>query len=753
MNFLFLVFLVCGVAQTQAKETGIVQGVVVDAQGGEPLLRVSVELLGAGLSTQTDSDGRFLLRGVPAGKDVLQVTTVGYRLLKEPFEIKPGETRDFDIVLSPTTFRQKESIEVRAGPFESIQVNSPSEVTIEGSEIKNLSSVLAEDPLRAVQGMPGVSSNDDFNSFFTVRGADFRRVGIYMDGILLHMPFHMVDEQTTTGSISAFNGDIIESISLYTGAYPVSYGDRSAAAVDVRSREGSRKGVFVRGTVSMSSASATAEGPIGGRGSWLTSFRKSYLQYLLRRVSDEDTFAFGYIDGQARVTYDLTSKHTVTLGLLDGFSDLDQTRDRNDLGFNTTMVGDYHVTLSTVNWRYTPNSRWLITNRGAYMREKSHNVNRADQDLLQSYYGEWVWNADAAWHWSDRATLELGGSVRRLRDDGFWNRYEWHSGEMRRLEDHRGRALRTGGYAQQSWNVINGRLRLSSGVRWDWHELNKIHAVSPHASLSLYVAPRTQFRFAWGQYVQYPELEWMAASVGGHGLMPERSNHILASIEHVLNERTRIRAEVWNRDDRDLLVRPYGEPRMINGLVFVPPYDAPIRNSVRGYSRGFQIFLQRRSANRLSGWISYAYGRTGMREGDTGNHYVADRDQLHTVNVFGTYRIRPTVNLSAKWVYGSNFPIYGYFREGSGGRYYLAENRNALRVDPYHRLDLRINKAIVRQGWKMTLYAEVLNVYDHDNERFYDLKRYRYSDGRAWLTFYKLFPILPSVGIVFEFGK
>jgi hypothetical protein len=47
-------------------------------------------------------------------------------------------------------------------------------------------------------------------------------------------------------------------------------------------------------------------------------------------------------------------------------------------------------------------------------------------------------------------------------------------------------------------------------------------------------------------------------------------------------------------------------------------------NSQRGSAPGLQIFLQRRTANGFSGWISYTYGGTQVRDGVTGSHFAAD---------------------------------------------------------------------------------------------------------------------------------
>jgi hypothetical protein len=64
------------------------------------------------------------------------------------------EVKEFEIALAPEVLRQ--TIEVKAGPFGTAQQDSPSVLSLRGDEAKNLGSVLADDPLRAVQGLPGV---------------------------------------------------------------------------------------------------------------------------------------------------------------------------------------------------------------------------------------------------------------------------------------------------------------------------------------------------------------------------------------------------------------------------------------------------------------------------------------------------------------------------------------------------------------------------------------------------------------------
>jgi hypothetical protein len=46
--------------------------------------------------------------------------------------------------------------------------------------------------------------------------------------------------------------------------------------------------------------------------------------------------------------------------------------------------------------------------------------------------------------------------------------------------------------------------------------------------------------------------------------------------------------------------------------------------------------------------------------------FYLDYDQRHTFNAYLTYRLRPSLNLSAKYRYGSNFPIVGFLKLDGG---------------------------------------------------------------------------------------
>ena len=727
------------------------RGVVRDAAGGEALAQARV-LLRCGEAQserRTAADGKFEFPQAEAGCS-LRITLVGYR----PLSLVLTEARELELVLTPDSLARRDSIDVTSGPFEVSQAASVSERTLTGAELKNLAGVLMDDPLRAVQSLPGVAASNDYIAQFALRGAPFSRIGVFLDGILLNSPFHTVQSQEDSGSLSIVNADLIDELTLHAGAPPVAYQDRSAGVLDMRLREGSRQAPSVRINAGVASAGVMAEGPLTGaqRGSWLVAVRRSYLQYLLKRSSADDSMAFGFFDVQGKLAYDLTRQHSVSLSFMDGTSDLARTQAQSTLGINSIMNATYHVTLAHAAWRYAPSSRLMLTNRGAYMRERSEAVNPRELPLGAGFRREWVWNTSLVWNWRSNAPLQAGGSFRRISEDGYSARYNFNPLAIRRRDPWSGAGLRAGGFVEQGW--IRGPLTLTAGARFDGFTLVEPRAISPHASAMLRVAPRTRLQLAWSQAVQYPAMQpLLIERMGDPRLLPERANHTVAALEQQLNERTRLRAEVFYRADRDLITQPLLEPRMLaNGQIFTPPQYPLHANSVRGSARGMEIFLQRRTANRLSGWVSYAYARTWLHDGVTGAAYVADSEQRHTMNAYASYRLRPSVNLSARYTYGTNFPIPGFLRDGPNGTYFLATQRNLLRLPTYQRGDVRLNKSFQWQHWRGVLFVEVLNLTSHTNKAYDSFSGYNSRTAQAFLNFTKLFPIVPAAGVMFEWN-
>jgi len=99
---------------------------------------------------------------------------------------------------------------------------------------------------------------------------------------------------------------------------------------------------------------------------------------------------------------------------------------------------------------------------------------------------------------------------------------------------------------------------------------------------------------------------------------------------------------------------------------------------------------------------------------------------------------------------GSGFPVPGFFQRTATG-YELSRERNRVRLDWYERVDWRINKTVQAGRRRITIYGEVVNLLNRRNLRFSELGSYNSLTGQASVRFDRLFPIIPSAGLVLEF--
>jgi hypothetical protein len=227
------------------------------------------------LETRTGDNGEFELRDVAPGEVELYVTTVGYALVRKNLDVSESTPIELEILLGPEILRRTDEVTVLEKPFVPPEPAAVSDHTLTPADMRNLTSVLADDPLRSVQALPGVTSSDDLYAQFSARGAGFRSIGYATDGILLYAPMYEVGDVNDGGSLSMLNGDVIETVTFSSGGFSPRYGDRTAGYLSITTREGMRQRFTNTGILSASGAGWTSEGPIGKshKASWLVSAR------------------------------------------------------------------------------------------------------------------------------------------------------------------------------------------------------------------------------------------------------------------------------------------------------------------------------------------------------------------------------------------------------------------------------------------------------------------------------------------------
>src|SRR5262245_9850415 len=732
-------------------------GRVIDARSGEPVAKVRINVIGSSQNVTTDEDGAFALQNLPPGEFSLYVTSVGYGLVKKTITIRAGESTEIEIALNQEAAMLTEQVTVRAEPFAVSETNAASEKTLNKTELQELAKVVIGDPLRAVQALPGVTANNDLRGEFAVRGVDFRRIGVYFDGILTdNFLLFVLGNMGERVTFSVINTETLREVSLLSGAFPAKYGDSTAATLNLGMREGNRVKPAFRFTTGLQlGTSGVADGPLAGkRGSWLFSARSSLLDYVSQLADkvtadnpnrDGDNIAFSDVQGKA--VYDLTAKHQV--GVAGFFSLL-----KVDVAGNPTADPNlifkvrFPNLLANVFWNYTPNAQFFAQTRVFGTRINLKSTNQSDGTISAEPRTQFGLRSDFNFLARPAHRVEGGLYVRALEASKISNVFPalppGTPQPLGRFDQH---AVEQGYYLQDTFTDARRGFSLTGGARVDHNGLTGETHVSPRAALAQNFGNRWTVRAGFGTYYQFPDVAFLFGQLGNPNLRAERATHYNASVERSFGNRFRVLAEAYDREDRDLLFS-LAEPRLENNRVTLNRF--PFRNALSGHARGLELTLQRRSANRLSGWVSYSYAQTRLQDEQNGLNFVSDFDQRHTVNTYGSYRFTETFNISGQWRYGSGYPIPGFFRS-QGADLFLASGRNLARLPAYSRVDLRANKAFLFEKWKLTLSVELLNVTNHKNLRNPLIDGLNLMTGRVSYRFGETMPVLPAVGISIEF--
>ncbi|MCB9189484.1 MAG: carboxypeptidase-like regulatory domain-containing protein [Flavobacteriales bacterium] len=201
---------------------GEIKGKVFDKDTKEPIPFANVHVMASGemVGSQTNFDGKYTLKPLPAGKYDIVVSCVGYQTYTiTGNEVKPDQITfadsvllSSDLLLPPVIVEAKINI---------IEVETHNKVTINSKAIA-ISPVKQNIAMLAV-GTGQVSTSADGGEIY-FRGA---RAG---DAI------YLVDGVKITGSTPRIPSSGIKSLSVYSGGLPAKYGDTMGGVIVVETK-------------------------------------------------------------------------------------------------------------------------------------------------------------------------------------------------------------------------------------------------------------------------------------------------------------------------------------------------------------------------------------------------------------------------------------------------------------------------------------------------------------------------------------
>ena len=219
-----------GASTAQAQRTGTIQGIILDATTQRPLASARIVVQGTDLVAITNDQGRYLIRGVPVGPQVLEVELLGYTTTTRRVEVAEGQIVTANIALEETAVLLQGLVVtgVSGGAIEQLKVP----FSIERVDVSQMP-VPAVNPLSQVQGKvaganiasisgrPGVAPAVILRGPTSINGEDRGQEPLYVvDGIVI------------SGGIADLNPADIESVEIVKGAAASTlFGSRAAAGV------------------------------------------------------------------------------------------------------------------------------------------------------------------------------------------------------------------------------------------------------------------------------------------------------------------------------------------------------------------------------------------------------------------------------------------------------------------------------------------------------------------------------------------
>lgn len=217
--------------------SGTITGRVTDAASGNPLAGAAVRVGTTQLGSQTADDGRYTIRGVPAGTVQLQVNRIGYEAGKITVTVTAGGTATADVKLSQAAFSLSEVVVTVTGAQKKAEIaNTVASVDIAAKAEETTANSLGQLLSGQAAGVQIVSAGAaGGGSRIRIRGQSSLSLGndpvVYVDGV-------KVNSTATTGSATGasrfddLNPDEIENIDILKGpAAATLYGTEAANGV------------------------------------------------------------------------------------------------------------------------------------------------------------------------------------------------------------------------------------------------------------------------------------------------------------------------------------------------------------------------------------------------------------------------------------------------------------------------------------------------------------------------------------------
>jgi len=759
-----------------------ISGYLRDGNTGEELISATAYVQESKVGTESNEYGFYSIT-LPKGKYTLLISYLGYADKEQVVNLSEDKRIDIELgvaenVISEITISSK-------AKDENVRSSDMSRVSVDIETVKKMPALFGEvDIIKSIQLIPGVKALGEGSSGFYVRGGNVDQNLVLLDEAPIYNASHML------GFFSAFNPDAIKDMQLYKGAISPRYGGRLSSVLDIRMKEGNSKEFSGNAGIGTIMSRLSLEAPIGDKGSFIVSGRRSYLDVVantytaLRGVGDSDTTSTSSSDNKFYF-YDLNTKGNYTLDennrlMVSGYFGRD-VFDFDGLGIQ------WGNQTSTIRWNHIFSPK-LFSNLTLYYSNYDYFLETDDIDSRIKWDArlkEWSAKADFTSYLSTESKLQFGAqAILHNLNPGKINVFNNDTLQTEFSVDNN-RSLENAVYVAGEVDVTED-LKVSGGLR-----VSSIHNIGPavHYSENLIEGGLDSTKYGDGIYNSYYTLEprlGLRYNFGSQSIKASY-NRTAQYIQLASNGNSSTPFDIW------FTASPNVKPQLADQIAvgffknfFNNTYEFSVETYYKNFSNsidfkeGAQLllnqnlegelrsgkaeaygveFMIRKDRGKLTGWLGYTYAkaRKQIESINNGNWYNAKYDKPHEVSVVMSYEFTNRFTLSSNFVYSTGsavtFPTGRYEYGGVVLPYY--SERNGERLPDYHRLDMSAIYKPKSKWFGGKVDAEwVFGIYNVYNRKNAYAINFRQEENRPNVTYAEkqaVFSIVPSVTLNAKF--
>ncbi|WP_316787897.1 TonB-dependent receptor [Pedobacter frigoris] len=695
---LLLLVLVLGVTFVNAQPLIKITGVIKDDLKN-PLPKVTVTVLGQNQSTISDESGAYSIYS-STRFFTLKYTLLGYKpVLQEIKRDKEGRIVQDISMISNINELEQVTITTRQNQLSNSSIINVSDVAAMPSASGNFEVIL--------KTLPGVSTNNELSSQYSVRGGSFDENLIYVNDVEISRPVLIRNGQQE--GLSFINSDLLSGAKFSAGGFEARYGDKLSSVLDVRyDKPDSSQAILNLGL----QGGAFSSRILNKSSYLLAGIRYKNNTSVLNRQDTKGSYAPNFTDVQ--VVYHYTFSNKLTLGLLGNFNSgifklIPESREtqfgtlstllRLDTEYSGQEIDDYQTAGGAATVSYFPKAnlviKWINSYFSTLERERidvegRYVFNEVNNDFASGGFGTIKTNKGVGGYINyARNNLESHTFSSEIKaDQDFGNHvFSWGLRFERKdyqdnlneygLIDSAGYILERGiqnfyqdnnisvknklaiqyytAYAQDSYRV-SAHSELLLGVRANYNSLSRQLLLSPRLLLAYRPLSNNKiFRFTAGVYQQAPDYRSIRDFNGilNKGQQAQRSYNSSIGLDYAfdgLGTRLKFVSELYFKYQDRLI------PYMMDNVRV--KYLA--RAEAKGYTYGADFSIGGEFVKDLLSYFRVSFMKANQDILNDGLGYLKrPTDQRVNFSVYFQDRLlnSPTYKVHLSMLYGSRLPV------------------------------------------------------------------------------------------------